>query len=87
MIEDMRIRNLAPNTQKWYIEHVAAFARYFGCSPDRLGPEQVRAYQLYLIQARKLSTSSVNVAVAALKFLPPQKNSWVNSGSGSSASV
>jgi len=69
MIEDMRIRNLAPSTQKCYIEHVAAFARYFGRSPERLGPEQVRAYQLHLIQDKKLSASSVNVAVAALKFL------------------
>ena len=69
MIEDMRIRNLAPNTQERYIDHVAAFARYFGRSPDRLGPEQVRTYQLHLIQDKKLSASSVNVAVAALKFL------------------
>ncbi len=69
MIEDMRIKNLAPSTQKCYVEHVAAFARYFRQSPERLGPEHIRAYQLYLIQKRKLSASSVNIAVAALKFL------------------
>lgn len=69
MIEDMRIKNLAPATQKRYVDHVAAFARYFRQSPERLGPEHVRAYQLYLIQVKKLSASSVNIAAAALKFL------------------
>ncbi len=69
MIEDMRIRNLALSTQKCYIDQVAAFALRFNRSPEQLGPEHVRAYQLYLIQERKLSASSVNVAIAALKFL------------------
>jgi hypothetical protein len=46
MAEDMRIRNLSPNTQKSYIEQVARFAAYFHASPERLGPEQIRAYQV-----------------------------------------
>jgi len=69
MIEDMRIRNLSTSTQRRYVEHVAAFAQYFRKSPHLLGAEQVRAYQLYLLQGKKLSSSSINLAVSALKFL------------------
>jgi integrase/recombinase XerD len=69
MIEDMRIRNLAPNTQRAYLEQVSRFARHFDKSPELLGPADIRAYQLHLIQERQLSASSILVAVAALRFL------------------
>ena len=49
MIEDMTIRNLSPATQQSYLYAVAKFSRHFGRSPDRLGLEDVRAYQLHLI--------------------------------------
>jgi hypothetical protein len=48
MIEDMRIRNLAPNTQRTYVEQVSRFARHFGRSPELLGPADIRTYQLHL---------------------------------------
>ena len=44
MLEDMQVRRLSPFTQRTYVETVARFARYFDRSPDRLGPEQIRAY-------------------------------------------
>jgi len=69
MIEDLRLRNLAPATQKNYIAHVAAFARFFGRSPEALDQEAVREYLLYLLNERKLSAESVNQQVSALKFL------------------
>jgi integrase/recombinase XerD len=69
MIEDMRIRNLAPNTQRSYIEQVSRFAHHFGKSPELLGPADIRTYQLHLVQERQLSASSILVAVAALRFL------------------
>ena len=53
MIEDMRIRNLAPNTRRAYVEQVSRFARQFGKSPELLGPADIRAYQLHLIQERQ----------------------------------
>jgi site-specific recombinase XerD len=68
MLEDMRIRNLTDNTQKEYVRSVAAFAKHFGKSPDRLTPEDIRTYQLYLLNEKGLSPSSLNIAVCALRF-------------------
>lgn len=69
MLEDMGIRNLALNTQHAYVQQVSAFARHFDCSPEALGPEQVRAYQVHLIEERKLAAGSLSVVAAALRFL------------------
>ena len=69
MTEDMQLRNLSPQTQTSYLLQVTQFTRHFGVSPETLGPEQIRAYQLHLYNERKLSPSSVSVAVAALRFV------------------
>ena len=69
MIEDMGIRNLADNTQSAYLQQVIAYAEHFHRSPEELGPEAVRAYQLYLTNTRRLSPSSISVATGALRFL------------------
>jgi site-specific recombinase XerD len=69
MIEDMRVRNLSPNTQQLYVDRVAKFARYFGKSPERLGPEDVRTYQVYLIHQKRASSSMLQQTVCALRFL------------------
>jgi len=69
MLEDMQVRNLSPLTQRAYIEHVSRFARHVGQSPTALGPEEIRAYQVYLTNERQLAPASIVVAVAALRFL------------------
>ena len=69
MLEDMQVRRLSECTQRSYVETVARFARYFDRSPARLGPEQIRAYQVYLTNERRLAPSSLVVAVSALRFL------------------
>jgi integrase/recombinase XerD len=69
MIEDMQIRNLAVNTQESYIQQVSRFARHFQKSPELLGPDQIRAYQIYLTNEKKLSTGSITIAISALRFL------------------
>ena len=69
MIEDLQVRNLAANTQDSYVRQVSLFARYFNKSPELLGPEQIRAYQLYLTNEKKLATGSIVIAVSALRFL------------------
>jgi len=69
MSEDMQVRNLAPHTQRSYLQQVSQFARYFGKSPELLGPDDIRAYQLHLTRDKHLSASSILVAVAAIRFL------------------
>ena len=69
MLEDMQVRRLSPCTQRTYVETVARFARYFDRSPARLGPEDIRAYQVHLTTERRLAPSSLVVAVSALRFL------------------
>ncbi len=68
-IEDMQIRNLAVNTQRSYVEQVSRYARHFHKSPELLGPEQIRAYQIYLTNEKKLATGSITIAISALRFL------------------
>ena len=79
MIEDMQIRNLSVHTQKCYVLQVSLFARHFSKSPELLGPEQIRAYQIYLTNERKLATKSILLAIAALRFLykATLKKNWV----------
>ena len=69
MTEDMQVRNLALNTQTSYVQQVSLFARHFDRSPEQLGPEDIRAYQVYLTNEKKLAPGSVLIAVAALRFL------------------
>jgi Phage integrase, N-terminal SAM-like domain len=58
MTEDMQVRNFSPHTQDSYVQQVSLFARYFRKSPEVLGPEEIRSYQVYLTNERKLAPSS-----------------------------
>ena len=69
MIEDMGVRNFSLNTQKICVDRVAKFAQHFGKSPELLGPEEIRTYQVYLIYDRNASWSSRAQHVSALRFL------------------
>ena len=68
MLEDLQRRNYSQDTIRSYIYTVEDFARYFHCRPDRLGPRHIREYQAVLFQKRKLSSGSVAVRLAALRF-------------------
>jgi integrase/recombinase XerD len=68
MLEDLQIRNLSPHTIDGYLRHVAQFAQHFGVSPDRLGPEHVRTYQLHLLE-QQVHQSILVQTVCALRFL------------------
>jgi integrase/recombinase XerD len=68
MLEELQRRNYSSKTIRLYLRHVAEFAQYFHRSPDQLGAEDIRQYQLFLIQEKKLAWSSYNQIVCALRF-------------------
>jgi len=67
MIDDMTLRNLSPATQRSYLHAVAKFSRHFGCSPVRLGLEDVRSFQLHLV-SQGISWPALNQTVCPLRF-------------------
>jgi integrase/recombinase XerD len=68
MLEELQRRNYSENTIRSYIRTVEDFARRFNCPPDRLGPQHIRQYQAELFQKRKLSSGTVVICLAALRF-------------------
>jgi len=69
MLEDLQIRHYSPNTIRAYIRGVAQFAKHFGKSPELLGAEHIREYQLHLIKKTGGSLSSYIQTVCSLRFL------------------
>jgi len=68
MHEDLRIRNYSGKTIDIYIRCVAQYAKHFGRSPAHLGPADIRAYQLHLVDGKRTSWSAFNQTVCALRF-------------------
>jgi site-specific recombinase XerD len=68
MLEDLRIRNYAPRTVECYIRSVAEFAKHFNKPPDQLGSEEIRSWQLFLLNERRVKLSTYIQAVCALRF-------------------
>jgi site-specific recombinase XerD len=68
-IEDMKLRGLAPTTQRSYLHYVRDFAQFYNTSPAHLDLEAVRQYELYLLNERKLSPETINTFVSAIQFL------------------
>ena len=68
MLEELELRNYSPSTIETYIRCVAEFAKHFGKPPDQLGAEHIREYQLFLVRERKVSWSTFNQHVCALRF-------------------
>jgi len=67
MIEDMRLRKLAPKTQISYISTVKKLADYLGHSPDRATAEELRQFQLHLTD-KGTSRITINTTITALRF-------------------
>lgn len=69
MLEELQRRNYSPETTRGYILAVKQFAEYFGRSPEKMGAEEIRRFQLYLLREKKLAPGTVEVRIAALRFL------------------
>lgn len=78
MLDELRLRNLSEVTVRLYIGSVERFSRYFGKSPEQLGPEQIREFLLHLIYDRKATPSTIQLYRSALRFLyvTMLKRSW-----------
>src|SRR5690242_5131860 len=68
MLEELQRRNYSPNTIRPYLYAVEDFARYFGKSPDKLGQEHLRQYQLHLANDCKLTMETIGGRISALRF-------------------
>ena len=68
MLEELQRRNYSPQTIRPYLYAVEDFARYFGKSPDKLGQQDLRQYQLHLLKDRKLTVETISGRIAALRF-------------------
>lgn len=69
MIEDLRVRNYSPRTIDTYVRCVRQLAEHFSKSPDQLGPEHIRGYQVFLVEKKRVSFEVLNQTVCALRFL------------------
>ena len=69
MLEELQCRNLSPITTRIYLRAVEEFARYHQKSPDQVGPEHIRQYQVHLFRDRKLGSIAVAQQLSALRFL------------------
>jgi len=68
MLEELQRRNYSQTTVNTYLKVVEDFAQHFHRPPDELGKEHLRAYQVYLLQERKLGVRTVGLHTAALRF-------------------
>jgi len=69
MLEELQRRNYSPATTRGYVLAVRQFAEYFEKSPEQMGAEEVRRFQLYLLKERKLAPGTVAIRMSALRFL------------------
>ena len=68
MLEELQRRNYSPNTIRPYLYAVEDFARFFGKSPDKLGQEHLRQYQLHLVNDCKLTVETIAGRISAIRF-------------------
>ena len=69
MLEDMQLRGLSPKTQACYLFAVQQFAQHYAKSPALITEDELRHYFLYLSTEKRVSSSTVTIALCAIKFL------------------
>jgi integrase/recombinase XerD len=68
MLEELQRRNYSNDTIRHHLRAVEEFANYYKKAPDKLGLNELRSYQAYLLKERKLAVGTVVNHVAALRF-------------------
>jgi hypothetical protein len=80
MLEELQRRNYSEGTTRAYLQAVQQFAVHFGRSPDKLGPDDLRSYQAYLLVERKLAVASVVARVRRSDSSSFERSSDASSG-------
>ena len=68
MIEDMQLHGFAERTQKSYMQAVRQLAEYYRKPPDQISEDELRQYFLYLMNVKKVSRSTITLALCGIKF-------------------
>lgn len=68
MLEELQRRNYSSKTTYVYLKTVRDFGKHFHRRPEKLGPNELRRYQVFLLKERKLAVGTVVGRVAALRF-------------------
>lgn len=68
MLEDLRLRGLAPKTQEAYVGAVRKLAAHYHKPPDQVTEEELRQYFLYLTDEKQVSPSTLTIALTGIKF-------------------
>src|SRR5215470_406909 len=69
MLDELERRNYTQTTRRAYLLAVEQFAKHYHRSPDQLGLDHIRDYQVHLFRVRKLQPTTVTVRLAGLRFL------------------
>ena len=69
VLDELQRRNYSTETTRGYIHAIKEFAEFFGRSPEQLGGEEIRRFQLHLLQEKKLAPGTVEGRMSALRFL------------------
>lgn len=67
MLDDMNMRKLSPKTQRSYLRHVAALGDFLERSPHTANAEDLRRYQLHMVNCGKAS-GNINAQLSGLRF-------------------
>ena len=69
VLNELQRRNYSPETTRGYIHAIKQFAEYFGKSPEQLGGDEIRQFELHLLKEKKLAPGTVEGRMSALRFL------------------
>ena len=69
VLDELQRRNYSPETTRGYVHAIKQFAEYFRKSPEQLGGDEIRQFELHLIKEKKLAPGTVEGRMSALRFL------------------
>jgi site-specific recombinase XerD len=75
MTDQLTLGGYSTQTSKYYLRHVAALAKHYGRSPDKISLDEIHAYLAHLLR-RGRSESTLAQIINALKFFYDRVLHW-----------